>query len=562
MSDLPDGFVLEQPAAPQTSSGLPPGFELEGQSSSQEPRSFMDKLGETSWGKLAKSAYGAVTLPGDVLAGKVAPESNEAIGRAFDAATFFTPLPAAMRAGEGIFGVPIRPRPDAVVSPGIQAAQSAADLGAPLPRGLATDSTAMQAATKAAQQLPLVGPKIGERAAATVNAAGQKVGDIASELSGGVVDRASTGAMLRPSIKGVIENNNSRIDEAFNSLRGMIDHTEPVELPNTEKVLKQVVSAREAAGQVNPKAGLEDISNLVDKGATFNGLLRAKSDLSSSVKFGEANPGFSVGDKKMLGGAMARDLEHVVAQSAKEGVAPEAAVSALRNANATAAPIFDFNKTLERLSGIKSDESLVGSLTKAAQDKTGNVKLLAQLRNSMPTEDFEQIAGTALSELGHSNATGKFSLNQFVTKWDKLGDRAKSVLFSPQHKADLDSIVSIGRKLKDSDKYANTSNTAGAAAWGKLLAGGAAAIGALTYGDATLLVKGLAAGGTGLLFARELAKPAGASTIAKWTRAAVLADHGHTPARLATFRMATRNLLNNLGQTQTNLPQSSTPQQQ
>ena len=550
------------PAAVQASPDKAP-WEMDwgGDKPADQPsgKSFTDKLGETSWGKLAKDVYSAVTLPGDVYAGRVTPGSDEELDRARGAALILTPGSAALRGGEGVAGVAMLPKSEA--APGITAAQTAVDLGSPLPVGLATDSKVAQAATKAAQQLPLVGPKIGEQAAATVDAAGRRVGDIADDLSGGVVDRASTGAMLRPSIKGVIENNNSRIDDAFTSLRGMLDQSATTELPITEKVLKQIVGERTAAGQVNPKSGLEDIHNLVEQGATFDGLQRARSDVGNTLNFGAANPGFNGGDLKRVYAGMSRDMEGVAANSAKEGIAPEAAVQAYKDANATAAPIIEFNKTLQKLSGIKTDESLVGSLTKAAQDKTGNVKLLAQLRQSMPKEDFEQIAGTALSELGHNNSSGRFSLNQFATKWEGLGDRAKNVLFSPEHKSSLDNIAALGRHLKDADKFANTSNTAGAAAWGKLIASGAAAVGALTYGDVSLLIKGLGAAGTGLAFANQLARPAGASAIAKWTRAAILADHGHTPARLAAFRLSTRNLLNNL-QSQTNLPQSRTPQPQ
>lgn len=551
MSDLPPGFVLEQ-SAPDNS--LPPGFQLEGAQESApaapaaepaQPRTFLDKLGETNIGRLAKAAYEAVTLPGDVYAGKVDPMSDEGLKRTFSAATFLTPGSVALRGGEGIAGAALTPR-TVEPTPGLAAAKTAEDLGAPLPVGLASDSKVMQAATKAAQQLPLVGPQIGERAAQTVAAAGNRVGDIADDLSGGVVDRAASGAIVRPSLKGVIEDNNTRIDNAFSDLRNMIDQSEPAELPTTAKVVKQIIKERTAAGQTKPNAGLEDVQNLVKKGATFDGLQRARSDIGNTLNFGDANPGFNAGDLKRVYGAMTRDMQGVVSQTAKEGVAPEAAVQALNDANSTAAPIIEFNKTLQKLSGIQSDESLIGSLTKAAQNKTGNVKLLAQLRQSMPTEDFQQIAGTALSELGHNNSTGKFSLNQFATKWEGLGDRAKNVLFSPEHKQSLDAIAALGRHLKDADKFANTSNTAGANAWAKLITGGAAAAGALTYGDVSLLLKGLAAGGTGFAFARQLAKPAGASTIAKWTRAAILADHGHTPARLAAARLATRNLLNTL----------------
>lgn len=495
--------------------------------------------------RMAKDLYSAVTLPGDVAAGRVDPTSDEAIGRSFKAATFFNPASAAMRGGESVFGVPLTQKPGVPLPENIQAATTAADLGAPLPVGLASGNKAVQAATKATQQLPFVGPKITEQAAKTVEAAGNRVGDISDELAGGVTDRASAGAILRPSLKGVIENNNQRIDEAFNDLRSMIDHGETAELPTTAKVLKQIVQEREAAGQINAKSGLEDISNLVDKGANFNGLQRARSDVGNSLNFGAANPGFNAGDLKRLYGAMTRDMEGVVAQTAKEGIEPGQAVQALRDANSTAAPIIESNKALQRLTGIQSDENLVGTLTKAAQDKTGNVRLLAQLKQSMPKEDFDHISGVALSELGHNASTGKFSLNQFATKWDKLGDRAKNVMFSPEHKAALDSIAGLGRHLKDADKFANTSNTAGAQAWAKLIASGAAAAGALTYGDVSLLLKGMGAAGGGLLIARQLAKPAAASAIAKWTRSAIVAEHGQTPARLAAFRLATRNLLNN-----------------
>lgn len=40
-----------------------------------QPRSIWDKLGETWPAKLAKSLYGAATLPGDVYAGLVDPNS-------------------------------------------------------------------------------------------------------------------------------------------------------------------------------------------------------------------------------------------------------------------------------------------------------------------------------------------------------------------------------------------------------------------------------------------------------------------------------------------------------
>lgn len=47
---------------------------------------ILGKLGETWPARMAKSAYGAATLPGDVYAGRTDPTSDEAIGRAADLA--------------------------------------------------------------------------------------------------------------------------------------------------------------------------------------------------------------------------------------------------------------------------------------------------------------------------------------------------------------------------------------------------------------------------------------------------------------------------------------------
>lgn len=568
--DLPDGFVLQESAS--HGSDLPEGFVLQGKdalpaSQPEESKSFASRLyngplvsaiRNATISGMAKGMYegaaDAVTLPGDVMAGKVQMHDDEGnpsqdlIRRTTNAAALMSPASVANGTAKAITaaaeGVP-RAAPEP--SPGVAAAKTANDLGAPLPVGMVSDSPVVQATTQAARQLPFVGPKIGERVSNTVQAAGSKVNDIADELSGGVTDRASAGATLRPSIKGVVEGNNARIDDAFTSLRSMLDQSETAELPTTEKVLKQIVAERTAAGQTNPKAGLEDIHNLVDQGATFDGLQRARSDVGNTLNFGAANPGFNGGDLKRVYGAMSRDMEGVAAQSAKEGVEPQAAVQALKDANSTASPIIEFNKTLQNLSGIKTDEGLVGSLTKATQDKTGNVKLLAQLRNTMPKEDFEQIGGVALSELGHNTATGKFSLNQFTSKWNGMGDRAKSILFSPQHRETLDSIAAMGAHLKDADKFANTSNTAGAIALGDFLKMSAVALGTLAAtGNPTPLLVGLTGAGGGMLMSKILARPATASSVAKWMRSAVLVKNGASPQRLAAYRLATFNLQHNL----------------
>ena len=74
--------------------------------------SLMDLLAQTWPAQLAKSAYGAATLPGDVYAGRVDPMSDAGIGRANDLAGLVMSggtLGAPVKAGEAMFGAgPVR----------------------------------------------------------------------------------------------------------------------------------------------------------------------------------------------------------------------------------------------------------------------------------------------------------------------------------------------------------------------------------------------------------------------------------------------------------------------
>lgn len=364
MSELPpvpEGFAVDQPTGAAATQGLPPipsGFVLD-----QDHPDQMKRFGwKDTWPvRLAESVWDAFTLPGDVYAGRVAPDSDEEIQRAWGLASLATPMSPATRAGVGAVGVPITraARSAPIVSHTEQAANTAADLGAPLPTGLASDSRATQAVTQAARSLPFVGAKIDTQVAKTIGAAGDAVTGIADELAGGVTDRASVGATLRPSIEGIIESNNARISSGYGVLRAMLDQSQSFLLPKTEKTLAAILKERTAAGKINPISGLEDVERLTKMGATFDGLLRARSDIGDLIEFAKANPGFNKGDLKRLYGAMSADMDAVARRTVKRGINPDRASEALRNANTTAAPLIEFNTQLQRLAGMKSEEGLV-----------------------------------------------------------------------------------------------------------------------------------------------------------------------------------------------------------
>jgi len=169
MSEIPEGFVLEQPAV-SPSPAIPEGFQLESKPTEVKPRrSFMDKLGETNIGHAAKSIYSAVTLPGDVMVGKahvpasmdaqsipgaVPFGSSESSGeRIADLALIANPASVAQGTGKAVAGVAQTARERA--APSIPSLKEAAAAGfqSPEVKGLGVKSPVLKNFGEAVQSL-------------------------------------------------------------------------------------------------------------------------------------------------------------------------------------------------------------------------------------------------------------------------------------------------------------------------------------------------------------------------------------------------------------------------
>lgn len=443
----------------------------------------------------------------------------------------------------GATGAIVGPRLRTGTSPGERAAQTAESLGAPLPRGVASDNAAIQAATAKARSVPLVGSRISSALDRTQEAAGERLGDIAVHTAGGIAtDRATADAVVRPGLQQVIDNNRTAIDRAYGTVRGMISPTQRYTMPRTDAVLNRIMAARKAAGWTNPAQGLEQFRNVAG-GATFEGAHRARVDAREAGNVLVPHPGYNKGDYNQIVKAMTADIRDMARASGGPS-----AVNAFDTAEREFGRLAEQNRILHNLVNAKG-EGAISTLLKAASEKGGNLKLLAQLRATMRPDEFGQVSATLLNELGHSSRTGTFSLAQFVTGWDKISDGAKRILFSPSHLRDVEDIVGMGQHIKGALRESNTSHTAGVLimfdlARDAVLLG--ASIGAGAVSGAA--VPGMMAGGAATVFAHWLASPAKAASMGAWTRAYRGITLGQpTPARLAVFNIATRNLANNLG---------------
>lgn len=160
--------------------------------------------------------------------------------------------------------------------------------------------------------------------------------------------------------------------------------------------------------------------------------------------------------------------------------------------------------------GEYSGEQVVQKLQAAAQ---GNNQRFAAFLNALPDAERGDVRASLIGRLGRAtdgaqNAEGDaFSLQTFLTHWNKIGETAKARLFGPESRAALNDLATLAGGARETAGYANRSNTAGGI-WGNIgaLFGASAVSPAITIG-------GLVAqyGGGRLLasprFARWLTRP-------------------------------------------------------
>lgn len=88
---------------------------------------------------------------------------------------------------------------------------------------------------------------------------------------------------------------------------------------------------------------------------------------------------------------------------------------------------------------------------------------------SVPAEEAGIVRGSVIQELGRATsgqqgAQGEtFSLGTFLTNWDRLPERSRNALFRGESRAAIEDLAKVAEGAKASIRYANSSNTAGAA---------------------------------------------------------------------------------------------------
>lgn len=513
----------------------------------------------TTGGELAGSAL--IPIPGGMAGSLAARTARGAVTGALNAGAYGAgsaisegkDVPDVVRAAarSAAVGAPLGGTLGAVLgraartgqTAGERAARTAEDLGAPLPRGLASNNPAINASAAAVRSTPWFGARMGGAVNRIQEAAGQSIDDIVGHMAGPATDRAAAGAIIRPGLQGVIDRNRQTIDSGYNSLRGQLQGR-TYTMPALQTALNAVVASRRAARRPNPEQGLEQFRNLVDQGATFNGAHRARVDARDAGNVLAPHPGYNAGDFNRLTRAITTDLRQMVQADAARS--PRQALNAFDRAEQQFGQLSEHNNRLHQLVNSQG-EGAVATLLGAARGKGGDLRLLAQLRNSMTPAEFHTIGGVLLHELGQRQ--GEFSLNTFASNWEKVSDGARRVLFSPTHLQHIEDIVNLRRQIGSALRDTNTSHTSNTIILFDLARD--AAMLAVGIGTGHVTAGAAATGGLAaapaILFAHWLSSPSQAAAMSTWSRAFQAVTLSQTPARIAAFRLATRNLSTNLG---------------
>lgn len=178
---------------------------------------------------------------------------------------------------------------------------------------------------------------------------------------------------------------------------------------------------------------------------------------------GLASDGVQIGQLRSLYGALSDDIRATAKQA---GPGAEQAWTRWNNyARARAGRIDNVVSLILGKNNDKAPQSAFEAIQRLGADKGGDPIKLGQALRSMPADEANSVRATILDDLGtasagNQNAAGTaFSPAEFVTKWNKLSDRAKNILFTGDHRNAINDIVNVLGGMKASSKFANNSKT-------------------------------------------------------------------------------------------------------
>lgn len=491
---------------PYTGMILPWATDAEGNNSLAVPRMVTG---------IIDSAKDAISAPYRAMTGELpmtGPDgrtSEEAIGEGFNMATWVNPSSVAMGTGKQIARNFARANP----SEGAQVAQAAQNIGVTLPRAITSDSVSVQNVSKKLSQTPIVGTPIrnaSKKATEQLDAASSRVQD---DLGTGKVEVA--GSKLRQDIaKFATKDEPKAVTALYDKLKTQIDPNVRIQMSETAKKASEIIKTR-AAADATPSKAVERLRSALMRreGKSYDELKLLREDFRALKDDPKALASLDMNQRHVndLYDALTADLK-----AAAKAAGGDEGLKTFNEANNRSFMFHRDKKELRKILGEGADENMATRLAALASDNSkGNIKGLMLAKSKVSKDTWDELASTVVEDLARNPTNGQFTPDKFVTKWNKLSESGKKILFAPEQRQALEDIAKVSNRFKQMNEFANPSGTGGMVA---LAAGGGSALyGAIA--DPLVLAGTVLSASTGYGLSAILARPTSAKALADYAKA-------------------------------------------
>lgn len=291
----------------------------------------------------------------------------------------------------------------------------------------------------------------------------------AARSQGEVFEPDVMGEQVRAAGQQYIKNESSRIGKMYENAGDAAKGVTIKPLQAVAEIDSQLARFSELGDVGAPMVReLQSLRDSIANGISVQGLRDARTILSQGVYDGKLR---SSADKKRMGDILNKvssDIELGLRQAGRG----QAAQQFKRADTLWRERIQTIDDVLEPVIGSnKSGEDVLGALEGMTRGQRGGVTRLRGILREMPPEESGNIRATIIDRLGKASAgaqndTGtEFSAATFLTNWNKMSPRAKTIMFGDDNlRSNLDDIAKLASATKEAGRYANSSNTAGAIA--------------------------------------------------------------------------------------------------
>lgn len=448
-------------------------------------------LGKIARGAGVGAAYGGTqgALSGD--------GTQDRIEKGMQGAEVGAELGVAVPAAGALIGKGYNAITKGVGSPkAAQAAQDFESLGVPTTAGTVTQNKGAQILENALSNSPggsqTIAKTVENQTAAFSRAKDKIVSGIGtpkSEQGAGEVikDAAQAGKQRFETRQGKL------YDDAFNKVGAQ----RAVQTPNVRNLVTQFESEMAAAqgsrddvlGPVLAKAKLAMAAG--DQGINFDAMRKLRTDIGRMVNAPMQGVSESARQDQLraLYGAISEDIKAAAAQ------AGPAAQHALALADRYTRFNLQVNQKLwKKMANLEADEN---AFTWAMQGSNRGGSRLEKLRRNFTSDEWDTVSASVFDRLGEVKPSSAgmgadFSVESFLTNWNKISDEAKMALFGSKRydavRPEIDKLVRTLGLAKATQRLGNPSGTArNMIAGGSMaLAGSQAAMGNIPGAAATL----------------------------------------------------------------------------